>query len=52
MAAPGMVQASLSTGFRSHLLHASRGDGQEVRVSRSTGMCESDHLYILYFARE
>jgi hypothetical protein len=30
--APGMAQASLSTGSRSHLLPASRDDGQEVRV--------------------
>ena len=41
-----MAQTSLSTGSRSHLLHASRDDGQEVRVSRSTGMCESDPTYV------
>jgi len=41
-----MAQASLSTGSRSHLLHASHDDGQEVRVSRSTGMCENDPTYI------
>jgi hypothetical protein len=28
--ATGMAQASLSTGSRSHLLHASRDDGQDA----------------------
>ena len=41
-----MAQASLSTGSRSHLLHASRDDGQDVRVSWSTGMCGNDRTYV------
>ena len=42
----GIAQASFSAGSRPHLLPASRDDGQDVRVSRSTGMCESDRTYI------
>ena len=41
-----MAQASLSTGSRSHLLHASRDDGQDVRVSWSAGMCGNDRNYV------
>jgi hypothetical protein len=41
-----MAQASLSTGSRSHLLHVSRDDGQEVRVPWSTGICQNGRNYI------
>ena len=41
-----MAQAGLSTTTRSHLLPALRDEGQDVRVSRSTWMYESDRTYI------
>jgi len=41
-----MAQTSLSTAARSHLLRASRDDGQDVQVPWSTWMCENGGTYI------
>jgi hypothetical protein len=39
-AAPGMAQASLSTGSRSRLLHVSRGTRASVYIEHDWSSCE------------